>query len=395
MNYEQARELIRTFGPAWLVMIADVDVASIITGLQSGASWGYRMITVMLLLTVPLFVIQDVAGTLGTVSGMGLGEAIRRLYGRKVALLASAPMALTDVLEYVAEYAGIALGSELLGLPAIPILLAVFVLHIAVAWSGKYRHVEAALLPISFLLVMAIVASAVLVRPDPALLTSQALSMPLSNRDFDYLLAASVGSVIMPWMLFFHSGADARKGLRPSNLRAERAETIIGAVVSEILMAITVIVGALITVDKPGDYLSAKALMSALKPLGMLGPYVMGVGFIASGFLALVVISLASAWGVLEALSIRRGTDMYRLFYLLESVPAVIIVALSLRSLIYLMIALMVVYTVVLAPLLYLLGRIAAREDVMGEYRLRGLRAAAYWALSALVVATGFVALVY
>jgi len=68
LDYAKIRDYMRTFGPAWLVMIADVDVASIVTGLQVGASWGYRMVLVMLLLAVPLFVIQDVAGTLGTVS---------------------------------------------------------------------------------------------------------------------------------------------------------------------------------------------------------------------------------------------------------------------------------------------------------------------------------------
>jgi len=43
-------------------MIADVDVASIITGLQSGAAWRYRMIFVMDILTIRLFIIQDATG---------------------------------------------------------------------------------------------------------------------------------------------------------------------------------------------------------------------------------------------------------------------------------------------------------------------------------------------
>ncbi len=53
----QVRNAVGVFGPARLVMVADVDVASIITGLQAGATWGYHLIFVMLLLTIPLFVI--------------------------------------------------------------------------------------------------------------------------------------------------------------------------------------------------------------------------------------------------------------------------------------------------------------------------------------------------
>ena len=83
------RELLRNFGPAWLVMIADVDIASIVTGLQAGSVWGYRMIFVMVLLIVPLFFIQDAAGRLGIASGYGLGAATRRYFGRKVAIAAA------------------------------------------------------------------------------------------------------------------------------------------------------------------------------------------------------------------------------------------------------------------------------------------------------------------
>jgi len=392
LDYAKIKDYMRTFGPAWLVMIADVDVASIVTGLQVGASWGYRMVLVMLLLAVPLFVIQDVAGTLGTVSGMGLGTAVRRLYGRRVAMAAAIPMALLDVLEYVAEYAGIALGLGLLGLPVLPMLLLVFVLHIVVAWTGRYRHVEAFLLPFSFLLVATIVASVAMTRLDPAaVMGSMVAGMPLQDREFDYMLAASVGSVIMPWMLFFHSGADARKGLSRKDLRPERAETLVGALVSEVLMAITVIDG--VAIGDVRGYLDPSIMVAALRPFGQAARYIMGLGFAFSGFLALIVISLASAWGFMESLGIRRGSTTFRLIYVLESLPALLVVLIS-RNLVELMLDLMVSFTIVLAPLLYLLGRVASRSDVMGEERLKGARAAAYWALSALVVASGLVALI-
>ena len=70
-------------------MIADVDVASIITGLQAGATWGYRMIFVLIILIFPLFIIQDAAGRLGIASGRGLGEQIRINFGKKSAVLAA------------------------------------------------------------------------------------------------------------------------------------------------------------------------------------------------------------------------------------------------------------------------------------------------------------------
>ena len=116
---QKVSDWLKNFGPAWIVMIADVDVASIITGLQSGASWGYRMIFILIILIFPLFIIQDAAGRLGIASGGGLGEEIRKVFGKRAAFMAAVPMGLSDFLEYIAEYAGIAIGFSLLGFPVI------------------------------------------------------------------------------------------------------------------------------------------------------------------------------------------------------------------------------------------------------------------------------------
>ena len=68
-----------------------------------------------LILAIPLFLIQEAAGRIGIATGQGLGEVIRKNYTKGAAIVMSMPMAATDVLSYIAEYAGIAIGFELLG----------------------------------------------------------------------------------------------------------------------------------------------------------------------------------------------------------------------------------------------------------------------------------------
>ena len=79
MKRFQARvgQIVRTWGPAWLVMIADVDAASAITAADSGAQYGTKLVWFIMLLVIPLFVIQEVAGRVGVVTGRGLGELIK------------------------------------------------------------------------------------------------------------------------------------------------------------------------------------------------------------------------------------------------------------------------------------------------------------------------------
>ncbi|MGC8596642.1 MAG: NRAMP family divalent metal transporter [Thermocladium sp.] len=390
VDMEGIRRQLYVFGPAWLVMMADIDIASIITALQSGATWGYRMIFVMLILTVPLFIIQDAAGRLGTVGGLGLGEAVRTRYGSRVAALLAIPMAVADFLEYVAEYAGMAIGVLLLGLPLIPMLLILYLVHAIVVLFSSYRKAEIVMLPISLMLVVSIVASALLFRPNPSLLLSGLSPLqPYGNPSFDYLLAANIGAVIMPWMLYFHSGADSRKKLRRSDLKMERLETLIGAIVSEILMAMIVIDG--LHLNMVNDFLNVTELSNALAPFGSLAPLILAFGFLAAGFLALVVISMASAWGVLEAIG-HTSRKSFLIIYLLESLPALLLV-ISYNNYVELVLDLMVSYTIIIIPSLYVLGRLVADSKVMKGAPYKSWESALYWAMTIIIIIGGIVGL--
>ena len=385
------REAVSSLGPAWLVMIADIDVASIITGLQAGAAWGYHLIFVMLALTVPLFIIQDAAGRLGTLGGVGLGEAILRHYGRRTALAAAVPMAVTDFLEYVSEYAGIAIGLALLGLPVLLGLGIAYVVHLAVVARREYRQAERVLLPVSFALVLSLAASVFFLHVDFGAVAVAGLSpiQPYTDSSFRYLAAASIGAVVMPWMLYFHSGADSRKRAGDRDPGRERRTTFLSALVSEVLMVAVVLVGMQIAVA--GGVLSVQGLVGFLSPFGGEVTVLLGIGFIAAGFLALVVVSMGSAWGVMEA----TGSTSRRSFmtiYLAESTPALLLVVVT-TSYVPLILTLMVSFTIVIIPSLYFLGKLVGDPEVMnGHAHGRGARAA-FWAASAAVVGGGILGL--
>ena len=368
-------------------MIADIDIASIVTGLQAGSVWGYRMIFVMLVLILPLFFIQDAAGRLGIASGVGLGEAIHKFMGRKTAMVAALPMALSDFLEYVAEYAGIAVGFYLLKLPVLLGLIIVYLVHTIIVVGRKYRHAEIILLPISFLVVAGIALSVFVFHFDfkEVIFTGLSPFQPYGNSSFDYLLAASIGAVVMPWMLYFHSGAVSRKGKKPETMRDERVETFVGAIVSEVLMSVIVLDGS--HLSSAGSFLGISELSSALSIFGENASLLMGIGFVSAGFLALVVISLGSAWGVLEALN-AKSKNSFLTVYALESLPALLLVLLS-ASYLQLMLNLMVVYTIIILPSLYFLGRLVSRRDVMKGHEYNPYWRAMFWIMSVSIAIGG------
>jgi Mn2+/Fe2+ NRAMP family transporter len=52
-----------------VVAFADTEAGSITTAATSGAQYGYALILLQVLLIVPLFIVQEMTGRLGTVTG--------------------------------------------------------------------------------------------------------------------------------------------------------------------------------------------------------------------------------------------------------------------------------------------------------------------------------------
>jgi manganese transport protein len=370
-------------GPAWLVMIADVDAASILTALASGASYRYELIWFLALLTVPLFFIQEASGRLGAAAGKGLGQLARERFPPRVASTAAISMAVGDVATYIAEYAGIALGLSLFGIPPIVSLPIAFLAHIGLVARGPYAWVERVLIGISAGVVV-LLAAVVLHRG--LLPYSPFGGSPTPS--FFLLLAANAGAVVMPFMLFFQSSATATK---QTSISISRQSTLLGAAVSEALMIVVVMIGA--AVGGAFTFATGAGFSATLSAgLGQYATYALGAGLVAAAFLALVVISLGSAWGVTEALGLSPKSVLW--IYAGESVPAVFI-PLLFPQLVTLVLALMVAMVFILVIPGVLLGKLVSDSRVMGTATSRGLWRGAYWASLGFVVSVGILAVVF
>ncbi|MCL4326622.1 MAG: divalent metal cation transporter [Candidatus Thermoplasmatota archaeon] len=377
---------LRVMGPAWLVMIADVDVGSIITGIYSGSVFKYSMIFIELILIIPLFIIQDAAGRVSVATGKGIGELIRENFSKKIAIGASFPMAITDFLSYLAEYAGIAIGFEILGIPLLPAIIAVFFLHITVVVFKKYTTLEKIMLFISAIFIVFIIIIGILPGINLNLIFIKGLTpfQPYGNHEFTYLVIANIGAVIMPWMLFFQAGAAAEKGLEIKDIKHERLETLIGAIISELLMVGLVIFG----INFNGLQFTRSSTIEALNKFS---PYILtafGITLIIAGFFALIIISMGSAWGVIESIGMDRKSKETTYIYMIESIPAVIVVLFFKMSLSFIL-DLMVIFVFVLLIPAVLLGIIIGNNTIMNGYAYKRWELYLYWITVITVVLAG------
>jgi Mn2+/Fe2+ NRAMP family transporter len=378
-------EIVRTWGPAWLVMIADVDAASAITAADSGALYGTKLVWFLMLLVIPLYVIQEVAGRVGAVTSKGLGELIRENYSRRIALLAAIPMALVDIISYVVEYTGIAVGFQMMGVSPWICVPVAFLAHVIVVYNRRYAEAEKPLLIVSIIFSVVWIVAAFLTARHGIELTPFYFS---TSPEFIFMLAANIGAVIMPFMLFYQVSATAEKGTDKKNVWAVRFETLIGALFSELIM-VAIAISAIGINSKSLDFTSPKVLSQSLSSVaGHFAPYVFGIGLITASFIALIVISLGSCWGVTEAMG--WGKKHWFKVYLIESIPAVLIPLFSF-NLIKLALNLMVLQIIVLIAPAIILGTIASNKKLMGDFSLKGFNKLIYWGFIVLIFVTGIV----
>ncbi len=400
-------DFARHFGPAWLVMMADMDAACVIEAAQTGAQYGYGLIWLFLLLIVPLYIVQELAGRISIATGRGLGSVIRDHYSARWSLVMTLPMAVTDVVTYAIEYIGIAVGLEIAGVNLWYTIPVVYVVHILIVTKRKYTQAELPLLVVSGALIAALVGTLILsgVQPWSAPRTNPFLFQ--SDPAFLVMVAASVGAVIMPFMIFFQASAT---GIKSAELRASgfevsrsravkmmRIETLAGAIVTEVLMVVVAM--AFIRVHAAQSlsvFASAQQLGRVLTPVaGTASPYVFCIGLVAAAFIALIVISMASAWGIGESLGMDPRSVW--MIYVVESLPGVLAALLIPASaLINVVIYLLVFFVFILIGPMAMLGVIGSNPRIMGEDLVMAKRHRwIYWVTFVGVISTAIIAVAF
>ena len=76
-------------GPAFLVTAAFIGPGTVITASMAGANYGFALIWALLFSLLASLVLQEMAARLGIVTGLGLGENIRRAMPNKAAQYAA------------------------------------------------------------------------------------------------------------------------------------------------------------------------------------------------------------------------------------------------------------------------------------------------------------------
>jgi len=390
---------LRVVGPAWVVMLADVDAPSVITAAKGGTESGYALLLPIFAIVPVLFLVQEMTARLALATGKGHAELVRARYGARWAAVSVLGMAIINFVAYVAEFAGIALGAAIVGIPGPIAIAGALAIHASMVLTGSYTWFERLALALSLAL-FSFVVLAVAGRPDLGHLLSDLSPLP-SDVPHDYfaLVVAVVGASIMPWMLFYQQSASVDKKLSREDLHGSRIETLVGAFASQALMAAIVIAAA--AAMKSAAPVAAGVTNLRELPEGMArlanggAGWLIAIGLVGSGLLALVVVSLSAAWGISEVMGWKHSLNLrpnqarrFYAVYFVEVLPAAAVALLS-ADLVRVCVGAMVFNVIVLVVPLAFLVRLTSDRELLGDLANSRAHAALLWAVTFVLLASG------
>ncbi len=389
--------LLAILGPGLIAGAAGDDAGGIATYASVGAEYGYSLLWALVLITVALIVVQEQVTRMALVTGKGLAELIREYFGVNWTALAMAVLLVANGAVTIADFAGIAAAGELFGLPkelVVPVMAVVVWLIVV---GASYSLAEKVFIVLSSTL-LSYVGAALLAGPDWSQVAA-GMVVPHFSLEPGFLatFVALVGTTITPYMLFYLQSSLTDKGVTMRDYALERADTVVGAILSDVIAGF-IIISTAATLYPQGIHVeSAEDAAQALAPLA--GPYartLFGLGLFGASMLATCVIPLSTAYAVAGAFGFERGVSrswseapVFNGIYTLMIVLAAGFVLIPGLPLVPVMVSTQVLNGVLLPVILLFVVRLASDREVLGQYaNSRALNVLAYGTAAMLTLLT-------
>ena len=309
-------------GPGLLVTAAFIGPGTITTASVAGANFGFALIWTLLFSVIATILVQSMAARLGVATGQDLAQALRAhietpLFKSLAIFLVISAIGVGSAAYEAGNLSGASMGlieifpqvNAQLWTPLIAFLSAILL------YSGKHKVVENAL--ILLVILMSLVFISTLVMAAPSLSDVLAGFIPSMPEGSVTTVLALVGTTIVPYNLFLHSGvlaarhdseSDKQKVIKETNIDTGVSITLGGVITLAILSTASV---AFYGTD--AGQISAANMAVQLEPLlGDAAHYFFAIGLFAAGLTSAITAPLAGAYAVCGMLGWSNKMDNVR-----------------------------------------------------------------------------------
>lgn len=383
-------------GPGIITGSVDNDVGGITTYSVAGASYGYKLLWVLIPAFIVLFIVQEMSARMGIVTGKGLADLIRENAGVKITFFMFTGLLFADILNTTTEFAGVAGSMQIFGVSKyISVPLVAFAVWI-LAVKGTYRIAEKIFLVFSMAL-LSYVISAIAGHPNWEEI-GLSIVKPELQLDYGYvaMIITLVGTTIAPWMQFYMQSTVIEKGLTIKHYKYTILDILVGCIAT-IAVAFFIIVSCASTLYVNGqgtEIKDASDAAIALKPFaGELASHVFAFGLFVASVFAAIILPIATAFYVCEAFGFEAGIDkkwkeapqFYWLYTAIIAIGAGIIL-LPNAPLIKISLISQEINGILLPVVLISMMLIINKKEVMGEHVNKGLGNVIGWVTIGILV---------
>lgn len=399
-------------GPGLTTGAADDDPSGIATYSQTGAQFGYGQLWTALYMLPFMTAVQEACARIGMVTGKGIAAVVKDNYSKPVLYSVVGLVVTANILNIGADIGAMASAAQLI-LPGpfvlFTLLFTIIILSLEILTT--YKAYSKILKWLALALFSYPVTVFIIHQDWPTVLRATVVPHIEFSFAFLFIITGVFGTTITPYMFFWESSQEVeeernkhliKKG-RPvigwANIHAMRKDNAAGMIISEFTTWCILLVAATVLHNNGiKDIKTAADAASAIEPLvrsfphaGYIAKVIFSVGIIGLGLLAIPVLSGSAAYAVADAFNWKASLNLKfkkaKGFYWVIITGTLVGLAFNFigfdpqKALIYTA----VLNGVAAVPLLFIIARIAASDQIMGEYKSSWLSKTLLWATFAVM----------
>jgi Mn2+/Fe2+ NRAMP family transporter len=369
---------LAVLGPGLIAANAGNDAGGVATYASVGARYGYDLLWMMVVITISLVVVQEMAARMGVVTGKGLADLVREEYGIRWALFATGSVLIANLGICISEFVGI---GAALGLAHVPVQVSVPIGAVAV-WlllvRGTYKIAQRIFVAMTIPF-FAYPIAAILSHPHWGAVGKAIVAPHIqSSPGYVLLFVATAGTTITPFMQLYLQSAVVERGIGPEDLNKERVEVASGSIFANLVASFIIIAtAATLYVHGHTHVNTAADAAKALAPFaGRFAEVLFAVGLLGASLLAAAILPVTAAYVIAETFGFERGiSHTPREAPVFVGVVTALVVIGAVVAMIpgipvfHLLVGVQAVNGVLLPITLFFVWRLSASTELMGRYR--------------------------
>ncbi len=316
--------LLAIMGPGLIVMVGDNDAGGVATYSQAGQNFGLSLLWVLPLLIPVLVVNQEMVVRLGAVTGVGHARLINERFGKFWGAFSVGDLFILNFLTIATEFIGVSLALEYFGVSrywSVPLAAIGLVVMTA---SGSFRRWERFMfvfIAVNFLVIPLAFTSHPSASAFLAGLTTPGVQGGFTSTSV-LLVIAIVGTTVAPWQLFFQQSNIVDKRITPRWINYERADTVVGSLITVFAAAIlmAVVASAFVGTKYSGNFINAGVVASGLQhEVGRAAGAIFAVILLNASIIGAASVTLSTSYAFGDVFgahhSLHRGWRDAKFFY--------------------------------------------------------------------------------